>query len=155
MSDRVAVMSAGEIVQIGSPSDIYERPRTRFVSEFLGTSNLFDATVAGDPAGGETRVRLPFGAGVEVPVHGATGARAGDRVTIAVRPEQIEIGTGPGIEATVLDRVFRGSYYAYELALDAHPATIFSYVQPRAELPAQGSRVSIGWDATKAVLLAD
>ena len=47
MSDRVAVMSAGTVVQVGRPTEVYERPRNRFVSEFLGTANIFDATVQG------------------------------------------------------------------------------------------------------------
>ena len=57
MSDRVAVMSEGEIVQIGTPTDVYDRPRTQFVSEFLGTANIFEGVVVGEAEPGSWRMR--------------------------------------------------------------------------------------------------
>ena len=86
MSDRIAVMSAGKILQLGTPDDIYERPRSRFVADFIGQTNFLAGTI-GQVIGEQTEVAIP-GSGVlrghlsdrEVP----TGA-----VTLAIRPEKI------------------------------------------------------------------
>lgn len=81
LSDRVAVMRAGRIEQVGSPAEIYHRPRSRFVAEFIGTSNLLNGVVE---AGG---LRI---AGALWPVQVA-GARAGEKVFAMVRPEHITL----------------------------------------------------------------
>ena len=70
MSDRVAVMSAGTVVQVGRLTEVYERPRNRFVSEFLGTANIFDATVQDPTAAGEWRVGLALQSGGHGNCHG-------------------------------------------------------------------------------------
>ena len=88
MSDRIAVMSAGEIQQIGSPYDIYERPLNRFVADFIGDTNFLTADIAGiDNQLAHCRVaeNLRF----TVPVVG--DRQVGDTVTLAVRPEKIKV----------------------------------------------------------------
>ena len=80
MSDRIGVMSAGKLQQVGSPKDIYTRPVNRFVASFIGETNFIPATVV--PGG----VKLGTGDMVEAPA-----ARAG-AVTLTVRPEQVRIG---------------------------------------------------------------
>jgi putative spermidine/putrescine transport system ATP-binding protein len=90
LADRVVVMRAGRIEQVGTPRDVYERPATPFVSEFVGTTNRLAARVE-DPTAGEVsvagqRVRL-----VALPA----GLAPGDEVTLAVRPEEIDLAPGP------------------------------------------------------------
>ena len=102
MSDRIAVMSAGRIQQIGSARDIYTRPVNRFVASFIGESNFLPATATGGT------VTLKAGAGVE-----ATGAegRSGD-VTVAVRPEQVRIigaNDAGALPATITNLVYFGT----------------------------------------------
>jgi spermidine/putrescine ABC transporter ATP-binding subunit len=153
MSDRVAVMSEGEIVQIGTPTEVYERPRTQFVSEFLGTSNIFGATVLGQPAPGEWELSYDGGhAGSRVA--SASSFAPGQRIKVAVRPERLRIGL-PGeaaITAEVRDVVFRGSYYAYELTLPGQEEPIFIYTQSREHVPADG-RVGVTWAPESTILL--
>jgi putative spermidine/putrescine transport system ATP-binding protein len=156
MSDRVAVMSAGEIVQIGRPTDVYERPRTRFVSEFLGTSNIFSAVAHGEASPGVTALSLDVAGKPGVLVRTEKPPAAGRRVTIAVRPEQLQISaSAPGlIPARIQDVVFRGSYHAYELALPGQSTPVFAYRQTRLASPPDGM-IGLSWPADGAVLLAD
>ncbi|MCR9125646.1 MAG: ABC transporter ATP-binding protein [Rhodobacteraceae bacterium] len=90
MSDRVAVMSAGKILQIGAPREIYEAPAERFVANFIGESNFLDAELAGDTvrlkAGGSFRVAVPDGV-------------AAGPVSVLLRPEHASVRIGePGPE---------------------------------------------------------
>jgi len=99
MSDRIAVMSAGKIQQIGSPRDIYTRPVNRFVASFIGESNFLPATAS---AG-----KITLKAGGAVDASGGEG-RSGD-VTVAIRPEQVRIVDAK--EAGVLPATIRTLVY--------------------------------------------
>ena len=90
MSDRIGVMSAGKLQQVGTPRDIYTKPVNRFVASFIGESNFLSGTIV---TGG---VRLDSG---HVITAGGTATRSG-KVTVAVRPEQIRLT--PGTEAADL-----------------------------------------------------
>src|SRR6185436_5861246 len=85
LSDRIAVMNAGRIVQVGTGEELYERPRNRFVAEFLGGCNLIAATVKSRSAR-ETLVESKIG---ELRLDAAF---SGTNVTLAIRPERILIG---------------------------------------------------------------
>jgi spermidine/putrescine transport system ATP-binding protein len=87
MSDRIAVMNAGVIEQLGTPAEVYERPATRFVAGFIGTSNLLSAPV--DRVEGEVATLLP-GERQRIMVRAAT-ARAGEPLDLTVRPEKIRL----------------------------------------------------------------
>jgi putative spermidine/putrescine transport system ATP-binding protein len=89
ISDRVAVMSAGRIEQIGSPGEIYSAPATPFVAEFIGTMNRLEATIV-DGSRGEVEH-----AGVRLTVDAARGRPRGERVLVLIRPESLEL-TGAG-----------------------------------------------------------
>jgi spermidine/putrescine transport system ATP-binding protein len=105
MSDRIAVMKAGRIEQLGTAAQLYERPRTRFVARFLGSCNLLEGTWS---AGTLT---LPFG---QVPLALDTPPPQ-ENITVAIRPEKIIVqGSSPAAEglsfqARVQDIVYRGS----------------------------------------------
>jgi spermidine/putrescine transport system ATP-binding protein len=88
MSDRIAVMNEGRLEQLGAPEELYERPRTRFVADFLGVKNLLTATVA--RAGGE-RVELSTAGGTIVAANDG-GYADGATVTIGIRPERLTLG---------------------------------------------------------------
>ncbi len=90
MSDRLAVMRAGRIDQVGAPEDVYERPATEFVAGFLGASNLLDGTV--EPSDGALRtVVLSSGEKVRVPAPSLNGHTG--RIRLGVRPEKITISS--------------------------------------------------------------
>jgi spermidine/putrescine transport system ATP-binding protein len=89
MSDRIAVMSNGKVVQVGPPKEVYEAPATAYVADFLGVSNLMDARAEGS-ADGRCRVRL--GEFALVAEAGETGS-SGD-VKVVIRPERIQVEDG-------------------------------------------------------------
>ncbi len=99
MSDRIAVMSAGKIQQVGTAREIYIHPRNRFVASFIGETNFLAGTGEADA------LRLATGERVPAPGLGATGT-----VTVSVRPEQLRLGpAGQGLKGTVRSLVYFGT----------------------------------------------
>jgi len=88
MSDRIAVMDRARIVQVGTPAEIYENPRTAFVAGFIGESNFLDGRVAGQ-AGGQWTVARADGLSFQIPDQ--AGLREGQTVRVAVRPEWMDL----------------------------------------------------------------
>lgn len=156
MSDRVAVMSHGEVVQVGRPTEVYDRPRNRFVSEFLGTANIFDATVQAPDGDRSWRVRVKCQPTAEASVESDVRLQPGQRVTFAVRPERLTLGPAAGhaIRAEVRDIVFRGAYFAYELVVPEHEQPLFAYTHQRQPV-GSGDMVGLSWDADSAVILQE
>ncbi len=92
MSDRVAVMSAGELQQTGSPSDIYERPVNQFVADFIGETNLLESTVV-SVQGEKLQVKLNNGHIIGAAVHPSIGAglKVGQSGQVSLRPERLQL----------------------------------------------------------------
>lgn len=88
MSDQIAVFNHGKIEQIGTPTDLYERPQTRFVADFIGESNFFDATVQ---IRDERQTICALSDGTSVTLPEAEGIEVGTKLTIAVRPERMRL----------------------------------------------------------------
>ena len=86
MSDRIAVMSQGQVEQVGAPQEIYEEPRTAYVADFLGVSNLMDGTAGGQGAGG---CRVTLGSFELIAGEGESDTRGASKVTI--RPERVDL----------------------------------------------------------------
>jgi putrescine transport system ATP-binding protein len=93
LSTRIAVMNRGQVVQVGTPSEIYEFPQSRFVADFIGTTNLFEGTVRTSDAG-HLVVRSPE-AGCDLIVDEIGRFSSGQRVWIALRPEKIRLSKQP------------------------------------------------------------
>nr|WP_243858712.1 ABC transporter ATP-binding protein [Mycobacterium sp. DL440] len=162
MSDRIAVMNNGNVEQIGSPTEIYDRPATVFVASFIGQANLW----AGRQTG---RANRDF---VEVEVLGATlKAKPGDttiepggHATLMVRPERVRVsmdvptGDVATVAATVKDLTFQGPVLRLSLAAP-DDSTIIAHVGPEQELPLlrPGDQVHVGWspDASRVLPAAD
>ena len=107
-ADRVAVMQAGRIEQVGTPEQIYSRPRTLFVAQFLGQTNLVLATPDGDTA------ETPMG---RLRLHRA----AEGTVLVTLRPEQLALAAAPSGDAraaTVVERVYKGHDVTYRVRFD-------------------------------------
>ncbi|WP_425503966.1 ABC transporter ATP-binding protein [Sedimentitalea arenosa] len=138
MSDRVAVMSAGKILQIGKPRDIYERPAERFVANFIGESNFLDATLENDT--------VTLAAGGNFPVNRPEGVPDG-RVSVLVRPEHISLATSDGdLSAKVRNVVYSGEATIAHLALgtgEAIKARLGNSPRGGGQLPPEGSEVSL------------
>ena len=91
LSDRIAVLSQGRIEQVGTPSEIYERPATAFVADFIGSSNILTARVCAAGSGANTAVETEHGLTLSIPrVPEATGAT----VTLLLRPERFQMAAG-------------------------------------------------------------
>jgi spermidine/putrescine transport system ATP-binding protein len=118
ISDRIAVMNNGRIEQLGAPVEVYERPATVFVAEFLGASNLLDGVYRGSDHGWDS-VELDGGTTIRVPT--APDRLAGDRLRVGVRPEKIDVVPGSdaldaalnAIPATLRSAVFAGVSFQY------------------------------------------
>ena len=143
MSDRIAVMSAGAIRQIGSPRDIYDHPAERFVADFIGDTNFLPAEILSE-ADGVVQVRL--GSGAEIPARPVEGAGRG-AVTLAVRPEHATLGPEAGalLPGTLRNIVYFGTDTHYHVALDGGDSFVVrAQNQPdRASAVAEGDRVGI------------
>jgi len=147
MSDRVAVMRAGRVEQVGAPREIYETPGTVFVAGFIGNTNL----LAGRSRGGAA-VEC---AGVTIGVAGGAPS-AGAPVTVAVRPERIRLDDAGRLDnevaATVAHVVYQGETVRYLLAADGG-LELQAVELGRVRFPA-GSRVRASWAAADAHVLS-
>lgn len=154
MADRVAVMAQGQVMQIGRPTEVYDRPRTRFVSEFLGTANIFTGSVKARE-GAVWRVAIDPQGTADALVAAET-LRPGQRVMLAVRPEKLLLGppVASAIQAKVRDVVFRGAYFAYELNLPNQEQPLFAYTQTRDPVGEDGA-VGLTWTPDSAVILEE
>jgi spermidine/putrescine transport system ATP-binding protein len=123
MSDRLVVMNHGRIEQLGTPHELYERPATRFVAGFIGTSNILRGRVERE-AGRFGVIR--FGPGDRVLVPRGPEVRVGEEVEIAVRPEKIALvangGPAPGdhcaLSGRVREVVYLGTSTTYYVVVD-------------------------------------
>jgi len=159
LSDRMAVMSQGRVAQVGSPAEIFERPETELVAEFMGAANFFTAE-AREAGSGLLGLRLPSGATLTVPTAGPSfGAfRPGDRVRFIVRPEKLALRAAPpekgfaAVPVTVEDRVYQG---ASTLWLVRGPGgERFTVCGPGdAPAAANGARAFLCWDPEHTVIV--
>ena len=114
MSDRIAVMSEGQIQQIGDPHDIYERPVNRFVADFIGDTNFLEAEItgmSGDSANCRVNDRISF------EVQSIAEHNAGDKVTLAIRPEKISLADSGELTGEVAEAVYLGTDVSYRIDL--------------------------------------
>lgn len=158
MADRIVVMNAGEIIQIGAPREIYRKPRTRFVAEFMGANNVLEATVSS--VDGATATLSIFG--VEVTVENTFGARlqAGSRVDVAVSADRISTGGGHSVgKVRVSGRLegtsFAGSTITY--FVDVGEGTVVRAellaAQLESDLEELGAAMELSWEPSDMVLL--
>lgn len=137
MADSIAVMNGGRIEQLGSPSELYERPQTGFVAGFLGKSNLLEGTV--EPGG----VRLRDGTLVQVDIGGRSGS-----VAIGVRPEKVRFGANGvnSLVGTVRETAYIGVASEVVLETAAGGITVFHQnADAGSSVPAPGSSIAISW----------
>lgn len=143
LSDRICLMNEGKIAQIGSPQEIYERPQTTFVAEFIGLSNILDGQVHGDAL--HTRHGIfPLAAG---------GQQAGN-AALVIRPEHLRLGAQGkgGLEGQVSESIYAGSETRVVVTLASGEKFI---VRSSPQTPLNiGDRVSLDWDVANSRLLA-
>jgi len=145
LADRIAVMDKGEVRQVGSPTEIYEFPNSKFVAGFIGSVNSFEATVLGRE-GAHLRLAVP-GLGGEVMARDVPGAVEGQKVTLAVRPEKIQLGKDRSASVNnfkghVKDLAYFGKDSLYRVAL---PDALVQAHAVNARRGDEGARVA-DWD---------
>ena len=152
MSDRIAVMNRGELLQVGTPEDIYEHPANRFVADFIGQTNLLEGTVE-DPS----TVCLANGARVQA----ASDKAVGTSVAVSLRPERAHIapqgsvGERPSVDGVVDHMTYLGNARVYTVRLDWMEVEVREENRPDAKLHEPGTPVSVWWDPGAVWVVAD
>ena len=154
MSDRVVVMNEGRIEQLGTPADIYNYPRTRFVASFVGTLTLLPASVV-DPAAGTLLVEGQ-------PIRAARGLAAnlaGEARTLALRPEAITLGPGPAgtnqMSGLVDNVSFLGAIVRIRVRCGTQLISLDTFNQISTPPPVLGAPVTISFSADDLVVLEE
>jgi putative spermidine/putrescine transport system ATP-binding protein len=136
LSDRIVVMNKGRIEQIGTPQDVYERPASAFVAQFLGKTNEFAANV--DRSASPPRfVAGSWSAPAPAAISGS--------VTISVRPERIGFGEA-GLSGKIASRIFQGNQWLFQCETECGPAIVIRQNDGQPQ-PAQGEAVHLSWRA--------
>ena len=150
MSDRIAVMSDGHIVQIGSPREIYDQPISSFVADFIGESNIF----VGNVVGTHNNSTLMNVSGVEVLARLDKPAAMGERVRASLRPERIILTAASkpvaadALRGTVVDRVFTGDSLTYRVRIGTNWNLLAKrWRNGQGEEFEVGDQVSLTWPA--------
>ncbi|MBI4261468.1 MAG: ABC transporter ATP-binding protein, partial [Actinobacteria bacterium] len=163
LSDRIAVMSGGRILQEGTPEEIYERPRSRFVADFIGQTNFFEGEVE-ESTGSATVVRERGGSVLRCAPAG--WARPGMRVLVAIRPEKLgpangQVPVGNRLAGTLTRRTYLGDLVQYHVLLPGGAEVVCQRQNEsvESESPAArwevGYRVELAWDQASALVLSD
>jgi putative spermidine/putrescine transport system ATP-binding protein len=146
MSDRIGVMNAGRLEQVGAPAEIYDRPRTRFVAEFIGEINLIEGAISSG------RFAAADGRGLPAPPAGDGPA------ALALRPEKLRI-VAPGdgvIDGVVSDASFLGDQVLYTVMLGDGRRLLVKEGNPgTGALRQNGSTVGLQWEPRDAAILRD
>ena len=155
LSDRVVVMKAGVIRQVGTPSTIYERPDSRFVAGFVGKVAFFPVEVLGEEAGGSVACSL---AGRRVSAGSrAPGVAVGGRGVLMARPESLRLGD-PGAGAcdgTVATNVYLGSSVESYVTTDYGELLVQIDDPSESRVRPEGTRVSIAFDEARVRVLPE
>ena len=152
MSDRIVVMSEGRIEQVGTPFEIYNYPRTRFVASFVGTLNILNARVS-DPAGGKIEIdgQSALVAG------GLAGVKAGEFRPVALRPEAISLddgGAGRNCLAGLIEEVsFLGSVVRVRVRFSEQAVSLDTFNNPGRPPPARGQSVKVSFAPGEVLVL--
>ena len=120
MSDRIAVLQAGRIQQVGTPDTIYEQPANSFVANFMGETNLLPAVLG---TAERDMISCLLEGGAEVLAQPVGNEAAGSRVTLSLRPERIVLSSDPGtgLAGRITDRLYRGTDTSYRVKLEDGP----------------------------------
>ena len=152
ISDRIVVLNEGRVEQIGTPSEVYNFPRTRFVASFVGTLNLLTGTVVDGASG-----RIAVGSQQLHTTHPMGGARAGQSRELAIRPEAIVFeAPQPGrnsLAATVEEVNFLGAIVRIRVRLEQAVVSLDIFNDPNQTLPQRGAAVSLGFSRENLLVL--
>ena len=152
ISDRIAVMYGGKAEQVGAPFEIYNRPATRFVANFVGTLNVLEGTVT-DASAGTVRV-----ASQDVALKGKLdGSKTGDTLSLALRPEAIALGARPGhdskLAGEIADVHFLGSVIRVRVGVGGKQISLDTFNNSSTPPPVVGDKTEISFSSGDVLVL--
>ncbi|MEQ1938255.1 ABC transporter ATP-binding protein [Mesorhizobium sp. CN5-321] len=152
ISDRIAVMYGGKAEQVGTPFEVYNRPATTFVANFVGTLNVLEGTVA-DASTGKVRV-----ADQEVALKGRlNGSRTGDTLSLALRPEAIALGPRPGHDSKLAGQIsdvhFLGSVIRVRVGVGGAVVSLDTFNNSATPPPVVGDKAEISFSSGDVLVL--
>ena len=152
ISDRIAVMYGGKAEQVGTPFEIYNRPATKFVANFVGTLNVLEGTVS-DAAAGKVRINAE-----EIAMKGRlNGSKTGDKMSLALRPEAISLGRRPGNDARlsgeIADVHFLGSVIRVRVGVGSDVVSLDTFNSPATPPPSVGEKTEISFSSKDLLVL--
>jgi len=156
MASRIGVMDKGKLVQIGTPTEIYEHPQSRFVADFIGAANILEASVI-EAAPRQLRLHCP-GLAADLSVPAEPDVAVGSQVWLAIRPEKIELRDAPsagGLIGEVLEIGYHGDSSIYHLRAPGGAVLRASIANADRHGNAiqRGQRIGMFWAPANAVLL--
>ncbi len=166
MSDRICIMREGQIIQSGSPRELYDEPINRYVADFVGKTNFFSGTVA-DVSDSKVTVKSDSGQVlVGAQPKGAATLTKGSKASVAVRPEMISItaadqssdSSNIAIHGRVMNRIFLGEHSEYLVAAEGYGEVMVlspKSIESINKSFAPGDHVSISWRPEAVLVLGD
>jgi spermidine/putrescine transport system ATP-binding protein len=160
MSDRIAVINRGRLEQVGAPEEIYERPQTRFVAEFMGVENFFEVSCTGQAAEGtsfQTPTGLTFWAGK------SRGIAQGAAAAIAVRSSAVRLNCAPPeppplnlLQGTITETLYEGAGWRWSVQVDGAAQVVVRQAgtlnDSAPERILLGTRVNLSWEPEKSLV---
>jgi putative spermidine/putrescine transport system ATP-binding protein len=152
ISDRIVVMYGGKAEQVGTPFEIYNRPSTKFVANFVGTLNVLEGTVS-DAAAGKVRINSE-----EISMKGKlNGSVTGETLSLALRPEAISLGRRPGNDASLTGEIsdvhFLGSVIRVRVGLGGDTVSLDTFNNSSTPPPAVGQKTEISFASNDLLVL--
>ncbi len=152
ISDRIVVMYGGKAEQAGTPFEIYNRPKTKFVANFVGTLNMLEGTVT-DAASGKVRVNAQ-----EISIKDKlNGAKTGDTLSLALRPEAITLGRQPGRDTSLAGDIrevhFLGSVIRVRVGVGQSLVSLDTFNNPASPPPSVGDKTEISFSSGDLLVL--
>ena len=152
ISDRIVVMYGGKAEQVGTPFEIYNRPATKFVANFVGTLNVLEGIVTDASAG-----KVKVGTSEVLLKDKLNGSKAGDTLSLALRPEAISLGRQPGRDATLGGEIsevsFLGSVIRVRVGLGKDAVSLDTFNSPASPPPRVGEKAEISFSPDDVLVL--
>ncbi len=156
MSDKLAVINKGKLMQIGSPTEVYERPANEFVAQFLGDANILSGTIR-SVNDGFAEVSIDNGL-IIVSSHSSHRGE-GMAVKVSIRPERIQISTRPvaaknSFKGIIEDVIYAGSDVTYRILVGEQRLIVEDRIQGLPGLRHSGDEIFVAWDESNSVILS-
>ncbi len=152
MSDRIVVMSAGHVEQVGAPFEVYNFPKTRFVASFVGTLNIVNATVV-DPSAG----RVSIDGQEIIAARGVSNTTKGDTRPLALRPEALALnrpnGQGNHLQGTIEEVNFLGAIVRVHVRFRDNAVSIDTFNSPNTPPPRRGDAATVSFAPEDVLML--